>query len=85
MPVFKDAKGNVKVKTLTASEAVTAPEFAGASKLPSYTVATLPAASAANMGSLVYCSDGAAGNPCLAFSSGSAWLQVAIGSAVSAS
>lgn len=58
----------------------------GAAVLPVYTVATLPAvATSARM--LVFCSDGAAGDPCLAFckpGTPNAWVQVALGAAVAA-
>ena len=49
----------------------------------SYNVAGLPAA-AANAGRLVYCSNGASGAPCLAYSNGTNWLRILIGAAVSA-
>ena len=42
--------------------------------LPSYTVANLPAA-AAFPGHILYCSNGAAGQPVLAFSNGTNWLR----------
>jgi len=51
-------------------------------ELPTYTVAQLPAASAANDGQLVRCSNGAAGQPCLALSDGANWLRVTLGAAV---
>ena len=56
----------------------------GAITLPSYAVAELPTASE-NEGMLVHCSDGATGSPCLAYSDGTDWLQITLGSAVSAS
>lgn len=43
-------------------------------QLPGYTVAGLPAA-ADWLGAVVYCSNGAGGSPCLAFSNGSNWLR----------
>lgn len=49
-----------------------------------YAVAGLPAAAAANRGKLVYCSDGANGAACLAYSNGTNWLRVVLGAAVSA-
>lgn len=55
----------------------------GAVTLPTYTVAGLPAA-ASNSGELVHCSNGAGGSPCLAYSNGTNWLQIALDSAVSA-
>ncbi|WP_022727226.1 hypothetical protein [Fodinicurvata sediminis] len=49
--------------------------------LPSYAVADLPSASEyANHA--VYCSDGAAGSPILAFSNGTNWLRSDTGAAV---
>ena len=52
--------------------------------LADYSVAELPSASA-NPQSVVYCSNGDAGNPCLAVSNGTNWLRVALGAAVAAS
>ncbi len=52
--------------------------------LPTFTVATLPAA-ATNEGRLVRCSNGAAGSPCLAISDGTNWLRIALGTAVATS
>lgn len=46
-----------------------------------FAVATLPPA-AANVGRSVYCTDGAAGSPCLAISNGTNWLRVTLGAAV---
>jgi len=46
-----------------------------------FAVAGLPAA-ADNEGRAVYCSDGAAGSPCLAISDGTDWLRVTLGAAV---
>lgn len=43
--------------------------------LATYTVATLPAA-ASYVGALIYVSDGAAGDPIVAFSDGTDWLRV---------
>jgi len=44
-------------------------------RLPIYTIATAPAASA-HTGSMIYVSNGAAGLPIVAFSDGAAWLRV---------
>jgi hypothetical protein len=52
-------------------------------KNQSFAVADVPAA-ADHDGALIHCSNGAAGNPCLAYSNGTNWLQIAIGSAISA-
>lgn len=46
-------------------------------------VAGLPTA-ASSPGKLVYCSNGANGSPCLAYSNGTSWLRVVLGAAVSA-
>lgn len=45
-------------------------------KFPSFTVATLPAAATVGAGTQVYCTDGNAGTPCMAFSNGSAWRRM---------
>lgn len=79
--------GEVRARTLAVSGGVTGDvtgDVAGAITPTGYTVATLPAA-ASNSGKVVYCSDGATGDPCLAFSNGTNWLQIAIGSAVASS
>lgn len=52
--------------------------------LQPYTVATVPSASA-NQGRLISVSNGAAGQPCLAYSNGTAWLRVLLGAAVATS
>ncbi|MDB5733118.1 MAG: hypothetical protein JWQ03_3013 [Variovorax sp.] len=52
--------------------------------LSSYAVAGLPAA-ASNTGKLVYCSNGATGTACLAYSNGTNWLRITLGAAVAAS
>lgn len=49
-----------------------------------FTVATVPAA-ASNTGGIIYVSNGAAGNPVLAFSNGTNWLRVDTLAAISAS
>lgn len=41
---------------------------------PAYDLASLPDASSST-GRVIYCSDGGAGNPCLAFSDGENWLR----------
>jgi len=81
MPVFKDAKGNLDVNTLTAREAIVG-KVQGAVVLPTYAAADLPTA-ADNAGMLVHCSNGAtAATPCLAYCNGTIWSQVAIGAEV---
>lgn len=47
----------------------------GALRVGTYTVATLPSASTAGAGTIVYVSNGAAGSPVLAFSDGTNWLR----------
>ena len=49
----------------------------------SLTVANLPAA-ADHSGKIVYCSNGASGAACLAYSNGTSWLRIVLGAAVSA-
>ncbi|MBK7490958.1 MAG: hypothetical protein IPI17_02330 [Nitrosomonas sp.] len=46
----------------------------GLARVPTYTVATAPAATSI-AGTLIYVSDGAGGNPVLAFSDGTNWLR----------
>jgi len=58
-------------------------DVTGAITPTEYDVAGLPAA-ADNVGLLVYCSDGGGGSPCLAYSNGTIWSQIAIGLEVSA-
>ena len=54
-----------------------------AQALDSSAVAALPPA-AANVGKLRYVANGNAGAPCLAYSNGTSWLRIALGTAVSA-
>lgn len=56
-------------------------------RLISVTVAELAAdyPAASWLGAVVYCSNGAAGSPCLAVSNGTSWLRIALGAAVAAS
>ena len=51
--------------------------------LATYTVTTVPAA-ADNTGALIYVSNGAAGDPIVAFSDGSDWLRVDSKTAITA-
>jgi hypothetical protein len=74
--------GNVRARTLEVAGGVTG-DVTGAITPTGYTVAGLPAA-ADSTGMVVYCSNGASGDPCLAFSNGTNWLQIAIGTAVAA-
>lgn len=52
--------------------------------LPTYTVATVPAA-ANYKDRLIIVSNGAAGQPCIAISNGTSWLRVLLGAAVATS
>jgi hypothetical protein len=49
-------------------------DLVGAVKLPAYTVATAPSASAAGAGATIYVSNGAAGAPTVAVSNGTNWI-----------
>jgi hypothetical protein len=60
-------------------------DVTGAIKVPTYTVATAPSASAAGAGTLVYVSDGAAGSAILAFSDGTNWKRSDTGGTIAAS
>ena len=51
-------------------------DVVGAIKLPTYTVAAAPSASAAGAGTVIYVSNGAAVSPVMAFSNGTNWLRV---------
>ena len=57
--------------------------FAGPVNLGTFTVATAP--TTASTGSVAYFSNGAAGNPVLAFYNGTNWLRVDTLAAISAS
>ena len=59
-------------------------DVTGAIKVPTYTVATAPSASAAGAGTLVYVSDGAAGSAILAFSDGTNWKRSDTGGTIAA-
>ena len=60
-------------------------DVTGAIKVPTYTVATAPSASAAGAGTLVYVSDGAAGSAILAVSDGTNWKRSDTGGTIAAS
>jgi hypothetical protein len=65
-------------------EAIDAGDLTAIGKVAgSAAVAGLPAA-ASNTGKIYYCSNGAAGSPCLAYSNGTNWLRITLGAAVSA-
>ncbi len=55
--------------------------FDQAEVLPTFAVAGLPAA-ALSTGKIVHVSDGATGDPCLAYSDGTNWLRITLGAAV---
>ena len=57
-------------------------DVVGLVQVPTYTVATAPAATGI-AGSLIYVSDGAAGSAILAFSDGTDWLRSDTGAAIS--
>ena len=57
--------------------------FVGDIKVPTYTVVTAPSASAAGAGTLIYVSNGAAGQPILAFSDGTNWKRSDTGATIS--
>ncbi len=57
----------------------------GAVKLPTFTVANAPDASEAGAGTLIFVSNGAAGDEVVAFSDGADWLRVDTLAAISAS
>lgn len=59
-------------------------DVSGPFKLASYSVAQVPDA-LSNAGSVIYCSNGNSGAPCLAVSDGVSWKRIALGTAVSAS
>jgi hypothetical protein len=67
----------------TGSAAITA-ALDDAVRADAFTVATVPTASA-HTGKTIYVSNGAAGQPCLAYSNGTAWLRILLGVAVAIS
>lgn len=58
--------------------------FSGAIKVPTYTVASAPSASAAGAGTVIYVSNGAAGAAILAFSDGTDWKRSDTGGTIAA-
>ena len=60
-------------------------DITGAIKVPTFTVATAPSASAAGAGTVIYVSNGAAGSPVLAFSNWTNFLRVDTLATISAS
>lgn len=59
-------------------------DLTGAAKLPTYTVASAPSASTAGAGTIIYVSNGAAGNPIIAFSDGTDWKRSDTGATIAA-
>ena len=59
--------------------------FVGDIKVPTYTVASVPSASDAGAGTLIYVSNGAAGSAILAFSDGTNWKRSDTGATIAAS
>lgn len=59
-------------------------DVTGAIKVPTYTVAGAPSASAAGAGTIIYVSNGAAGNPIIAFSDGTNWKRSDTGATIAA-
>lgn len=57
--------------------------MAKAMKIPTYTVANAPPP-AGNANRLIAVSNGAGGQPCLAYSNGTAWVRVVFGAAINA-
>lgn len=60
-------------------------DVTGAIKVPTYTVAGAPSASAAGAGTIIYVSNGAAGSAILAFSDGTNWKRSDTGGTIAAS
>ena len=59
--------------------------FVGDIKLPTFTVATAPSASASGAGTLIFVSNGAAGSPILAFSDGTNFKRSDTGGTIASS
>ena len=59
--------------------------FVGDIKLPTFTVATAPSAATSGAGTLIFVSDGAAGDAILAFSDGTNFKRSDTGATISAS
>jgi hypothetical protein len=79
------ASGNSSTRLATTAFVEDSLNGGQALRLKEYTVAELPAAAAGNARQLVYVSNGSAGNPCVAFSTGADWKVVgALGAVVAA-
>jgi len=60
-------------------------DVVGGIKVPTFTVASAPSAATAGAGTVIYVSNGAAGDPVLAFSNGTNFLRVDTLATISAS
>lgn len=81
--VYQDAVAIASIQSLTA----TLGAFVGAVRFSSFTAAQLNAgtpAVPANSGTVVYCSDGASGSPCLALANGAIWRNAGTGAPLAA-
>ena len=59
--------------------------FVGDIKLPTHTVANAPSASAAGAGTIIFVSNGAGGDPCVAVSDGTNFIRPDTGGTIAAS
>ena len=59
--------------------------FVGDIKLPTFTVATAPSAATSGAGTIIFVSNGAGGNPCVAISDGTNFIRPDTGGAIAAS
>ena len=59
--------------------------FVGDIKLPTHTVANAPSASAAGAGTIIFVSNGAGGNPCVAVSDGTNFIRPDTGGTIASS
>ncbi|MGX1690740.1 hypothetical protein [Brevundimonas naejangsanensis] len=73
--------GGVDAFSLNTAGGVAWPRVYGPLQLKSYSINQLPLAANHNQ-SIVYCSNGDAGAPCLAYSNGASWLRIPLGAVV---
>ena len=59
--------------------------FVGDIQVPTYTVANAPSASAAGAGTIIFVSNGAGGDPCVAVSDGTNFIRPDTGGTIAAS
>lgn len=59
-------------------------DVAGAITPPTYTVVSAPSATTAGAGTIIYVSNGAAGDPIIAFSDGTDWKRSDTGATITA-